>query len=393
MSGYLHHLATRALQPAKSLRPELPSIFAPPRVADDSPFESDVSLQTGKPAPRSSVTNDGARSHAAPSIEASGDPEGIESEWETATDAGGRKAQRRAAQSDPGWEELARGTREIPSSDGAVSTEQIEHQARSAVSSRVTHAASESAASRNEESHAAKVTPASQDVAPAVPVSPSETKQRLETAARRDVPGQSGTGSRSEGEIDSSGGHFRSETLSGRLTEEPASSGFDHPFSADAKKLASQHGAGDRSTPAEDIAKLLVSRSGVGRTLGDLEVRDTGHLWPASSSSLSGTTSPLKASNDSIAARSVAALAKSRTAVSASEIPAQLRSLGQAGTQAPRSKARPEPAAEPAIQVTIGRIEVRAPSSQTTARSAQRTSSNGPTLEEYLRARSPRGRA
>jgi hypothetical protein len=70
----------------------------------------------------------------------------------------------------------------------------------------------------------------------------------------------------------------------------------------------------------------------------------------------------------------------------ASQVPAQLRFFREAAATGYRANA------EPAIQVTIGRVEVRG-STTHTAPASTRKKMAGPALEEFLRGRSDRGRA
>jgi hypothetical protein len=82
MSGYLFDLLTRSFEPRATLRPRVPSLFAPPEPRQDQPFDlltSDEELQASAPSVASppSITRKLAEEHRTPPL-TSGSIDGVE---------------------------------------------------------------------------------------------------------------------------------------------------------------------------------------------------------------------------------------------------------------------------------------------------------------------------
>jgi hypothetical protein len=356
MSGYLTNLATRALNPARTLRPELPSIFAVPKVADDSPFESEILSEAPGPAPRSSAAPGPSSVRSSPPSRVSTETQAIESEMESANNPGNQTSR-------PANPQTA-------SSTSATPIRQVVRP-RSAAPSPFPGPTSETSVERIINTELAPLPTGSQDAAPVELLSRPSAGTR-ETSTLRVATAREATelepASR-DGKPVSISRPSRLPSTSSRLSKESSLRGpFDHSFSMDGSERNLPLGQATPSTPVHDIA-MRVPPSGDARSFNTLKVSASG-------------PSP----------GSIYAIPKSLTAGVASEIPTQLRSLAHATATAPGSNSRSEQEMGPPIQVTIGRVEVRAPSSQTGARNAPRPSSNGPTLEEYLRIRSQRER-
>lgn len=336
MSGYLANLAARALNPARTLRPELPAIFAAPKFTTDSPFETEVFSPAAAAEPGSNAAQ--KRPHLRPDLPPeAGEFQTMESEWKPATNPGNRGARPFPAQpnaAQPGSMEDV----EITSSPAAPPAKRAALPSRPAVLSPAAKPETISASGDPQPVSVKKRTRESSqhmDAARGEETAMSPTPQEQDADATRFAP-----------------------PVSGRLFHDVSSHivGRDLDFGRDL----------DSPPTAREDNILRIPAPAAGKT-----------------------SKPVERTPPTVFAD---AIPKSLTASDTAEIPEQLRSLGQASTPTPRSSSRSEPAVEPAIQVTIGRIEVRAPSNQASSRAASRAAQNGPTLEEYLRARSPRGR-
>jgi len=358
MSGYLTHQAARVLTPAKALRPELPSIFAAPRVAEDVPFESEILSDAPNLATPSSVHPGYGQRQSAPPMPASDKSRGMRAV--NSGTLGGRQS----------------ATSEVH----AAPPEPVAHQVTSSAVP-TQHPLQESQPANRSQGGNRVKGPVADPVMDSVRA-PQEPIARQAVAA--ELPSQSfqasspqERASRESSEFHPSSALTRapltpasSRPIAGRASRaELAESPSAFPPRADDRGFHSPFKPARHPTPSEDIERFR----------GAVVAEARPSTGPESS-----TSTPF--------VEPFATVPKNLRIKAPSEIPAQLRSLGQASAQTGRPNARLEHAAEPAIQVTIGRIEVRAASNTCATRTTQRTATSGPTLEEYLRTRSQRGR-
>jgi len=359
MSGYLTHQAARVLNPARVLRPELPSIFAAPRVAEDAPFESEILSEASNRATPSSVHPGHAKRQSAPPMPASDNSRGMR-----AANAGTLRDRRSATA-----EGHAASPESVPHevTSSAMPTQHPSQQSQPANRLQEKDVVKESVAEPIMDDVRAPLESIALETVPAEVPSQTFQASRSEEGAGREA---------SEFQPSSAETHVHSTSASSRpiagrgSTAESAGSPSGLPLRADDRGFDSPSKPARPSTPSEDIEMFRSATVAGARHAADPEF---------------STSTPFSESSASVP--------QDLRIKAPSDIPAQLRALGQASAHATRPNARPEQAAEPAIQVTIGRIEVRAPSNTATTRNTQRPSTSGPTLEEYLRTRSQRGRA
>jgi hypothetical protein len=359
MSGYLTHQAARVLNPARALRPELPSIFAAPRVAEDAPFESEILSEASNLATPSNVHPGHAQRQSAPPMPASDNSRGMR-----AANVG-----------------TPRDRRSATAEAHAAPPESVPHEVTSSAMPTQHPAQQSQPANRLQEKDVVKESVAEPIMA--------LVRAPLESIAREvvpaEVPSQSFQASRSREGAGREASEFQpssaethvhstsasSRPIAGRASRaESAGSPSGLPLRANDHEFDSPSKSARPSTPSEDIERFRSAAGAGARPSTDPEF---------------STSTPFS--------ESFTTVPQDLQIKTPSNIPAQLRALGQASAQATRPNAHPEQTAEPAIQVTIGRIEVRAPSNTATTRNTQRPSTSGPTLEEYLRTRSQRGRA